>query len=77
MARAASTLFMISGLAAQMRSSRRLLSIVLICSSSTMERFRIPGSPASDTWVGNRDFVRLVVMAAAMTMGLCLLPVLF
>ena len=70
-------MFMISGLAAQMRSSRRLLSIVLICSNSTMECLRIPGNPASGTWVGNRDFARLVVMAAAMTVGLCLLPVLF
>lgn len=55
-----------------------LLSIVLICSVSTTESAFKPLSPvAISIWVGNLFFPVCEVMAAAMTVGLCLFPMSF
>ena len=75
---AAST-FSITALSTRpMRSRRRFLSSVRICSSRMTES---RGSPlpwaASAIWVGSFAFPSCDVMAAAMTVGLCRLPVSF
>ena len=51
-------------------------TIVLICSSRTMESF-IKYSKPNRTCVGNLLFPRRLVIGATTTVGLCLFPILF
>ena len=60
------------------RSRRRCLSSVRICSSSTTLSLARPVSSARMLmWVGSRALSSRDVMAAAMTVGLCRLPISF
>ena len=60
------------------RSRRRRLSSVRICSVSTMLSLDRPQRSARTLiWVGSRFLSWRLVMAAAMTVGLCRLPISF
>ena len=61
-----------------MRSFSRLLSNVRTCSRSTMESFASPQEAAlSEICVGSLDLSFWLVIAAAITVGLCLFPTSF
>ena len=70
--RTASVTFSISsGGSAPMRSRRRRLSSVRICSASTTLSFCSPVLPAgTGTWVGRRALFTCPVMASTITVGL-------
>ena len=72
------TLLMDSSPICPIRSLRRCLSIVLTCSSNTTESRSSPQCAAdSGMWVGRRALPVCDVIAAAITVGLYLLPTSF
>ena len=72
------TLFMAVASTVPIFSRRRVLSIVRTCSRSTTEFFDRPLIPALNSiWVGSLALSVLLVMAAAITVGLNLLPASF
>ena len=74
MARSTAARVLLSSLS--MYSPSLALSIVLICSSRTVDSVLSPFAMIF-TWVGSVAFVFLLVIAATMVVGLCLLPISF
>ena len=76
MERASFTRFMEFSSSLPIFSLRRCLSIVRTCSKSTTESFMSPEDPVSTSiWVGRFALSRWLVIAAAITVGLNLFPI--